>query len=379
MDDHLKRIARQMANANAGARPREGAQTNLPRTGFPDPRVWREIRTAEHWWLRQQKQNVVPPLSSVDESLARIPSVRLPTYRVPESLNNLIDASRVAGSYLAQINEMVERVAQTMAEPMARIADISRAVARPIQGWAQLVNNIPSSWNFDGFWEGLRPVIRDVQILIEDANAGREVLRENEFGFADHFWGIFYVRGFAHIPERVRPAVVTTKLMSFTSSESFAGEIGDAICKSRLMRGRWPIVEAICEAHASRNYALAVPASLAQIEGTLVDLMFLKDLVKREDGRFYLVDENGDFKCNRKNKRLGPVTLGPAITSAKLAEHPNLAATSEFIANTIVQRRNDVLHGRDLGYAKAKFSVQAMLLLAVLSEAVARMESGEIV
>ncbi|MBA2617456.1 MAG: hypothetical protein H0U91_04715 [Rubrobacter sp.] len=92
-----------------------------------------------------------------------------------------------------------------------------------------------------------------------------------------------------------------------------------------------------------------------------------------------MVDEYGNFKLNGKRKRLGPVTLGPAIRNAKLNEHENLGAASEFIANTLVRRRNSVLHGHDLTYGKAKFSVQALLMLTVLTEAVSELEFGEVI
>ena len=106
--------------------------------------------------------------------------------------------------------------------------------------------------------------------------------------------------------------------------------------------------------------------------------MFLKDLVKKEDGRFFLADENGGFKMSKNGKkRLAPVTLHPAITNAKLDEHPDLAAASEFVADSLVQRRNAVLHGHDLEYGKAKFSVQALLILALLTEAVSELEAED--
>ena len=122
-----------------------------------------------------------------------------------------------------------------------------------------------------------------------------------------------------------------------------------------------------------------MPALLAQIEGVLVDLMFLKDLVKKEGNKFYLVDKNGNFKAKERGRnsgqRLPAVTLNHAITHAKLTEHSNLAAASEFLADTLVQRRNAILHGHDLTYGKAKLFVQALLILTVLAEAVAELES----
>jgi hypothetical protein len=40
-------------------------------------------------------------------------------------------------------------------------------------------------------------------------------------------------------------------------------------------------------------------------------------------------------------------------------------------------RRNAVLHGHDVAYGQAKFSVQALLIVAILAEGVAELESGE--
>jgi len=45
----------------------------------------------------------------------------------------------------------------------------------------------------------------------------------------------------------------------------------------------------------------------------------------------------------------------------------------------LVRRRNSVLHGHDPTYGKAKFSVQALLMLTVLTEAVSELEFGEVI
>ncbi len=111
-----------------------------------------------------------------------------------------------------------------------------------------------------------------------------------------------------------------------------------------------------------------------QIEGTLVDAMFLKNLVVKKNNKFYLIDKNGDFLLPPGRKRPSPVTLDPAIKHAKLDENPELAAASEFMADVLVQRRNAVLHGRDITYGRAKLSVQALLLLMVLVMMVREME-----
>ena len=371
-----ERIAKQFSGVDLSGLPGGVASQIFSQQQVPALAVWAGINAVEQQWLQHNKLNVMPPTNAVAQSLSQVPEIDPPLLNW-ERLDGISGVAQKVVSVLTQATNMVETVAEAMASPLADIARIGEELAGPVQGWQQLVNNIPSFWNFESFWEGLQPALQGFAILLEDAEAGREVLRASEYGFADHFWGIFYVRGFAHIDARVRDAVVTRRLASYTSSEEFVEQLGTLVRDSKLMCKRWRIIEPACEAHAARKYDLAVPAILAQIEGTLVSLMFLKDLVKKENGKFFLVNENGDFKLSKKGKnRLALVTLQHAITNAKLDEHPNLAAASEFIADTLIQRRNNVLHGHDLNYGKAKFSVQALLILAVLAEAVSELASG---
>lgn len=349
---------------------------------FSDPTFWSGIRAMQQQWLLQRKRNttlpvakVGSPLAAINNSLSQVPEINVPALKNPERLNSLFNASRSINSFFGQLNNMVEKVAVNLAVPLVNISQISERLAHPTSALQQVIANIPNVQNFDNFWANLRPFFESFENLLEDAETGREVLRSSEFGFADHLWTIFYVRGFAHIDPQTRSATVTNKLAAWTRSEQFVEQFRYGASESKLLAKRWRIIESAIEAHSLRNYDLAVPALLAQIEGVLVDLMFIKDLVKKEGNKFYLANEYGEFKTDKRGRRLAPITLNPAVTHAKLSEHSNLAAASEFVADTLVQRRNAVLHGHDLTYGKAKFSVQALLILKVLADAVTRLES----
>ncbi len=99
-------------------------------------------------------------------------------------------------------------------------------------------------------------------------------------------------------------------------------------------------------------------------------------LVVKEGNKLYLVDELGNVRVNKNGKRLKPVTFDPALKNARLDDQVNLTAASSFMADVMVQRRNDVLHGRDVSYGRAKFSVQALLILAVLAQGAAELEDN---
>lgn len=341
------------------------------------PAAWTGVKAIENHWLWQQNASVMPS-DTILQLLDQQPYTGTLSHPVPGWLDSILGLSPKVDSFFTQITGMTDGIADILAGPLAGIEQFGEELVRPVQGLQQLVDDIPSLWDFGGFWQDLQPALHGFMALVEEAEEGREVLQASEFGFADHLWGLFYARMFARIDPQVRNATVTNMLASYTRSDEFVGQLIAIIDESKLLRKRRRIIESACEAHAERKYDLSVPAILAQIEGTLVNMMFLRDLVKKEGGRFFLVDENGDFKLNKNKRRLPAVTLGPAITSAKLDEHPDLGAASEFMANTLVQRRNAVLHGHDLSYGKAKFSVQALLLLAVLAEAVSELESGDI-
>jgi hypothetical protein len=77
---------------------------------------------------------------------------------------------------------------------------------------------------------------------------------------------------------------------------------------------------------------------------------------------------------NKKDERLPAITLSPALKNANLDEHPELGDASEFLSGVLVQRRNDILHGRDVKYGKAKLSVQTLLVLSVLTDTFEELE-----
>ncbi len=136
-----------------------------------------------------------------------------------------------------------------------------------------------------------------------------------------------------------------------------------------MMGRRWRVVEAALEAHQRREYLLSVPAMLPQVEGAIVDAMVLKGLTVKKNGKLYLRNDEG------KSKQ--PIMFRNAVDNAQLEEDPALEGTSSFLADSLVQRRNDILHGRDPRYGKAKLSVQSLLVLMILAKAVGEIEENK--
>jgi hypothetical protein len=354
--------------------------------GFPtgNPAWLTGMKLAEHQYLLDKKDRL--PLTGIDSvtrnALQQVPPWTPPTLPVfGEWARGLLDLSEQVGSVFSQVENFVERMGGSMSAVANTLADTGRVIetvraSEFATGLTDMIGNLPKLPEFNRFWDHIAPGLDKLRELIEDARVGDAVLEEAEFGFADHLWNIFFMRGFAYIPPRVRSAVVTRKLATHTSSDIFVDELREEIEASQTMRRRWRVIEAALGAHASRKYDLSVPVFLAQIEGALGDAMFLKNLVAKEGNKYYLLDQTGNHRVNRNGKRLPPVTLDTALKNARLEDQAELTAASEFMSNVMVQRRNDILHGRDITYGRAKLSVQALLLLTILVRMLEELEDN---
>ena len=294
------------------------------------------------------------------------------------AIQRQLQASTQLSDVFSQSHRFTEVFGGGLSQAVSRITRLSNVpLAARAADIGSTLQALPKAEVFRGFWDAMGRASEGLLQMMEDAREGEEILEATEYGFADHMWSRVYLAGFAHVHPRVRDAVVTKKLAAFTSSDAFAGPLMEELGSSRMLRRRSRVIELALEAHRRREYELSIPPLFAKIEGAVGDAMFLKDLVLKEGNKYYLLDgPGGQPKVNRNGKRLGPVTLDPAVRNANLEENTNLSAASEFLSGVLVQRRNDVLHGRDVRYGKAKLSVQALLVLAVLAEGFGKLEEG---
>lgn len=264
------------------------------------------------------------------------------------------------------------------------MSDAIRKIALPqrhyplvgAQTVSNIVGNLPKLGDFSGFWEGVGRAAEGLRRMMDEAQEGELALEEAEFGFADHLWNMIYLGSFAGLPASNREAVITNKLRAFTCSDEFVEPLLENVSSSKMLGKRSRIIERSLKAHQRREYELSIPSAMTQIEGVIGDAMFLKELVVREGNKYYLVGPDGAPKRDRNDKRLGPISLSPALRNANLDEHPLLADASDFLSGVLLQRRNDILHGRDVGYGKAKLSVQSLLVLSVLTDTFDELEEA---
>ncbi len=333
-------------------RQAEAAWLEVRRSGLLDLQVPPAVLEAwSHWQGLGPVADAVPPLEM---------------HRFFKGWPLIVDAFSQTEGFVGKMGEILATNLRGIVEA-AEVLEVPR-ITPPVEDVRGLMDSLPN-------FRDLGQLPWEIERALNEADVGGDALDAAGYGFAEHLWNVFFLGAFAGVPEEVREAVVTNKLAAWTRSDAFTEDLRDTVCGSEMMRRRWPVIEAALGAHREKRYLLSVPALLPQVEGVIVDALFLKDKVIKEDNKFYLVDENGERRRNRKDKLLGPVTLSSALDEADLADDEDLVAASDFLAQVILQRRNDVLHGHDVSYGRAKVSVQALLVLLVLSLGVADLEA----
>ncbi len=356
-DPRIARALRAYEQEMVARRRLEEVQRSLPARivppdVLPSAGVWKQVEQAPPAWT---KLVLLPPA----------------TEPRPVLQQHLKELERLGG-FLSSVFDMVRSFLEPVVMVVSRIVEGLRPVVGALTAVGSFLEKMP------GFLPALEELLEAAKRFEQAWRDGDATLEAAEYGFADDLWDMTYVAGFAHVHPGVRDAVVTKKLLAVTRTDDFGEELRDRFGRLRATRRRWPPVEAAFEAHQRGEYLLSIPAMLPQVEGAIVDAMVLKGLTVRKNGRLYLRgDDDRPKKGEKSGKRLPEITLHRAVSNARLEERPELEGVSSFVADSLVQKRNAVLHGRDVRYDKAKLSVQSLLVLALLTEAVGELEAAK--
>lgn len=199
-------------------------------------------------------------------------------------------------------------------------------------------------------------------------NEGAEALDEFGFGFTAHVWDIPLVIEFGKPPPQVRGAVATNRLSAMIRSSEFRAELQEVLEESSVFGRRWPIIEAAVEAHCQRNYNLAIPALLAQLEGCITDLLILRGEATMYRGKLYAKDSKGRLKRGKDNKPVRLKGLDSKLSNSRWRSEEILEDVASLLTSRLIADRNGILHGRQVKYGQPKLSVQCILLIWVLGQ-----------
>jgi hypothetical protein len=115
------------------------------------------------------------------------------------------------------------------------------------------------------------------------------------------------------VDKRVRQAVLTNHLLATTRQPKFQADLYELFHSSKAAARRWPIIQHGLKAHTERDYVLAIPALLTQVEGLLADLLVLRQEIQIQKGRVYALDSSGKPKLNKKGKQIEVRGLGELV------------------------------------------------------------------
>ncbi len=265
--------------------------------------------------------------------------------------------------------EEQSRLIRELAAPASRqLEEISRSMTVAIPSF-DLVRNLPSAQEIIQVWQAHKLAV----------DRGEKTLEEEGFSFAKSIVGVHLAVALAGIPEQVHGAHATNRLLAFTKSPQFREALANRATASDVSRRRWTIIERAYDAHSSRNYILSVPALFAQVEGMFTDIMILNGLAAIHDGQLVALEADGSLKLTKKKKKpLLLIGLGPKVRHSPYQDHVTLCEVSSVLSESLTGRRNGVLHGSDVRYAKAKLSTQLMLLVFILATEILAFEQGGI-
>ena len=313
--------------------------------------------------LRGINQLVWPPdhVTRAIREAVTIPSEQLAA--IGRALST--DAFRAA---MLAVEEQGRLIRELTAAAGRQMEAISRSMTVGVPS-SDLVRSLPSAREIVEVWQRHRLAIE----------RGQKALDEEGFSFAKSVVGMDLAVALSGIPEQVRGAHATNRLLAFTKGKPFGLALEDQVTRSDVSRRRWAILEHAYAAHSCRAYVLSVPALFAQVEGLFTDSMIMNGLAEIQGGRVYALDSAGNPKLDQRGRRVELTGLGGKTQHSPYQNHAVLNDVVGSLVQALIGKRNGVLHGSDTAYGRAKLSTQLVLLAFVLAMEILTFEEGRVV
>lgn len=278
-------------------------------------------------------------------------------YVIPASVLSQMEGVARLQFTLSQIrSEFAANLAYTLAPIRQTAATVAALHVRPLP--------LP---DLKGLFDAL-PDLGHLNRMFRELRDGKAVLDGAGYGFTADVWELSFLRELAQ--DQPSSVAVNRALLHHSRTPEFASSL-EAAFSSTYLRRRWAPIAAGHRAHVHREYLLSIPALLPQLEGVVSDLLLLRRQATKHGRKFVAREPNGRAKLNKKGKPVELTGLRAKIDRTDYASDDDLKEAAEFIVDTMVRQRNDILHGTRTRYGQAKLSVQVLLLLWVLGSVVA--------
>jgi hypothetical protein len=325
--------------------------------------------------------------ASFDIAARLQPAIPLSLFAISAGVGELVDRPTGFGSsaLLDTVNPVLGAASPTgLSAALAGIQGVAASIVDAgafANRIAELVGQGLPKWDIGGLF-GQLPDLSEFARHREELGRASASLEESGFGFTEHLWSWSFYLKFAELSAHAPGAAVTNRMLAIIRAAWFREELQETIADSKVLKRRWKIVGPALAAHLRREYPLAIPALLTQLEGMVGDALILKGGVCARGHKLYVRGPDGALQLHQKGKHAGkPIEvkgLDELVRRTGFLQHEELDRASELITTTMVGDRNAILHGRRTGYGKAKLSAQILLLLYVLAREIAAFEAGEV-
>lgn len=212
--------------------------------------------------------------------------------------------------------------------------------------------------------------------LVKMMGEGESVLTKAGHSYAVDVVVTMLFADLAQTPKEELAAKVTEALNDHSRAEWFKQALQERVASSDVMVDRWPIIERGLTAHYEGDYIVSVSVLLPQFEGLLEDTMILRNLAERDGDNRYLLDPatKKRLKTRKRNEDRKIVGLRDLIDQSEYKNSTDMKNLASFVADSLCQDRNAVLHGYQLDYARIDFSVSLVLLISAMVGAIAELE-----
>jgi hypothetical protein len=203
------------------------------------------------------------------------------------------------------------------------------------------------------------------------------ILADAGFEFTVSLWDWALLKEIADLPEsEAPPEWVTRELHSLTVSEIFMSDLLEKIASSGQSAQRGELIKAALQDHRSGRYASAVVMLLPQMEGLLTDILVMAKYAQKEGSDTREIDaSSGNGRILEGLGKKAYFAKGKGSESARkqlakdlgISEYDaeelafEIGAYAKHMAESVLPRRNDILHGSDCEFGTQQISTWAVL------------------
>lgn len=269
------------------------------------------------------------------------------------------------GTGLSQLSQQVTDIGQQF-QSIAK--NITESIMEPLRQFHERIAEsllVSVEIQVGAFFQNL-PDPAELAELLQAYQSAMHALEQGGYPFVHPDWSpsaFAEAVAASKVNARVRSAVITNRLLAHTRKKEFESDLRQSFERPSVLSRRWTILQKALAVHLRRDYEVSIPTLLAQVEGIFTDALILKSMVLRVDGSLCARDAQGKPKLGRNGKLIRLRGLGQKVQNSDLRNEDTLRVFSEFFTNSLIRERNDILHGRELAYGKAKLSVQLLFII----------------